>query len=155
MKLNFKQLLEDLPESIKYYQTVDGKAERIFKNVLDKMALEGISLEEIDYMFFSALYTYRGPFAKYPYSFFIVFDSQLKGKLAKKYYDEIPNFSGFIVLYSEEINVPILDFSKTYTECKNISEAIQNHLKKSGFKFVDLTSSELNSPNIKHLKIFV
>lgn len=133
MKFDFRQALENIPKTIKYYQTPEGKAERFLKQAIDTMAHKQISLEEIGEMYFGLGGIY---FENEPLLFFSYVP---KDKVKEVKIDDrgIPEKIQHIAIFAERIKDE--DEGKNLHEGISVFDVIEKKLKANGFKCEDIS----------------
>lgn len=140
MKFDFRQALENIPKTIKYYQTPEGKAERFLNESINTMAQKNISIEEVSEMYLGL--------SSSPYEHDIkgvrLFFSYLPKDTVKKIEIDnkgIPNINEYTSIYAGYIKNSNTkgNFLEDMEEGISVFEIIEKELKSKGFNFEDLS----------------
>ena len=140
MKFDYRQALENIPKTIKYYQTPEGKAERFLKESINTMAQKNISIEEVSEMYLGL--------SSSPYEHDIkgvrLFFSYLPKDTVKKIEIDnkgIPNINEYTSIYAGYIKNSNTkgNFLEDMEEGISVFEIIEKELKSKGFNFEDLS----------------
>lgn len=150
-----KALIEDLPKTIEYYQTVEGRAERFLKKSIDSMIEKKITLDKVSEM---NLGLCHGAYDSVEYIMFLDYIPKDIDIDKIDVFDGIPNINEYTLIHSEKLQLSKTDAKDSYSEYMHfiqendsIFEIIEKELKSEGFTCENFSYYKRRFKNLRRL----